>query len=256
MAKNHKGKSHHKSNHVSANSDNRKYCVAISRQKFCYETYEKAQKACEYSPNPQRIYYCDFCCAYHTTSMLSKKHFYTTRGAERNQIIRNKIEQRMNEQSHKTKKSEPIEKEVILNEIKHAGYNAVIEDCLVASVSKINKGYQSNQIRAKLLEKLRSLKNPTDSHVMRAMAETLRWPFGSVVDGVFFFILSYLNINGELVLRDTDEGIVDLLFDTELFSNLFKLNIRVRFLEAINNRLIIGTKTQDKAITYTLAQKM
>lgn len=65
-------KNGYESRFVSANSDNRTICPAIQRPKFCYETYEKAKKACEYSDNPQRIYYCNFCCAYHTTHFLKK----------------------------------------------------------------------------------------------------------------------------------------------------------------------------------------
>ena len=62
--------------YVSAKSDNRVFCPLIGRQKFRYETKEKAELACKYSKNKQRAYYCKACCAWHTTSM-SKGKFYS-----------------------------------------------------------------------------------------------------------------------------------------------------------------------------------
>ena len=56
---------------VSANADNRHYCWGCCKEKYCYETKEKAEKATRFTANKQRVYYCELCSAYHTTSRLS-----------------------------------------------------------------------------------------------------------------------------------------------------------------------------------------
>ena len=60
---------------ISKNSDNRVFCPEIGREKFRYETKEKALLACKYSSNKQRPYYCNSCCAWHTTSMNKGKYY-------------------------------------------------------------------------------------------------------------------------------------------------------------------------------------
>lgn len=63
----------YKRHFVSQNSDNRHYCWGCDREKYCYDTKEKAELAAEYNPYKMRVYYCDVCCAYHTTCKLSIK---------------------------------------------------------------------------------------------------------------------------------------------------------------------------------------
>ena len=55
---------------TSPNADNRHYCWGCNRDKYCYKTKQKAEKATEFVPNKQRVYYCKSCCAWHTTKIL------------------------------------------------------------------------------------------------------------------------------------------------------------------------------------------
>ncbi len=59
----------------SLNADNRFVCPKTGRMKYCYETPEKALKACKNSPDPQRYYYCKACRAYHTTSETKQEYY-------------------------------------------------------------------------------------------------------------------------------------------------------------------------------------
>lgn len=56
---------------ISPNADNRHYCWGCCKEKYCYETKSKAEKATRFTMNRQRVYYCRLCSAYHTTSRLS-----------------------------------------------------------------------------------------------------------------------------------------------------------------------------------------
>ena len=58
---------------VSWNADNRHYCWGCCKEKYCYETKEKALKSTRFVKNKQRVYYCELCSAYHTTSKLKVK---------------------------------------------------------------------------------------------------------------------------------------------------------------------------------------
>ena len=55
---------------VSNNADNRHYCWGCSKQKYCYETKEKAVRSTQFVKNKQRVYYCGLCMGYHTTSKI------------------------------------------------------------------------------------------------------------------------------------------------------------------------------------------
>ena len=55
---------------VSPNSDNYRYCWGCCKEKYSYDTKKKAELAAKYTPYELRVYYCDACCAYHTTSKL------------------------------------------------------------------------------------------------------------------------------------------------------------------------------------------
>ncbi|MBR2741511.1 hypothetical protein IKD98_02035 [Candidatus Saccharibacteria bacterium] len=66
-----KGAKAEKFHKVSPNADNRHYCWGCCKEKYCYETKEKAEKAARFTENKQRVYYCELCSAYHTTSRLS-----------------------------------------------------------------------------------------------------------------------------------------------------------------------------------------
>lgn len=90
-----RAKVRHKRRYVSQNADNRHFCLAIQRQKFCYETKEKAERACKFASGKQRVYYCESCCAYHTTHMPKK--FYEKSGfREKNERIYAHIEKTAN----------------------------------------------------------------------------------------------------------------------------------------------------------------
>lgn len=56
---------------ISPNADNRHYCWGCGKEKYCYETKEKAARAVRFSPNKQRVYYCELCSCWHTTKELS-----------------------------------------------------------------------------------------------------------------------------------------------------------------------------------------
>lgn len=60
---------------ISFKSDNRIICLKTGRKKFLYPTLQKALRACKYSDDPQRPYYCDSCCGYHTTSKTKKQYY-------------------------------------------------------------------------------------------------------------------------------------------------------------------------------------
>ena len=59
----------------SKRADNRFVCPVSRKMKYLYPTFEKALKACEYSPDPQRPYYCKACCGYHTTSQTKEQYY-------------------------------------------------------------------------------------------------------------------------------------------------------------------------------------
>ena len=60
---------------ISQKSDSRIICPKTGRAKFLYPTLKKALKACEYSDDPQRPYYCKACCGFHTTSETKKEYY-------------------------------------------------------------------------------------------------------------------------------------------------------------------------------------
>ena len=74
---------------VSPNADNRYYCWGCCKEKYCYETKEKAEKASRYTLNKQRVYYCGLCSAYHTTSSLSLPSLEVIRNGFNNREILN-----------------------------------------------------------------------------------------------------------------------------------------------------------------------
>ena len=256
MTKKYHGKSYRKNNHVSANSGNRKLCVGIFRQKFCTETYEKALKACKYSPNPQRVYYCDFCCAYHTTKILDKECFNATKSATRNQFMREGLERR--QQSKKKsgrklkKKLRKAEKLYLLNRVRKVGYHQSIEDYLIKCVSKSGEDKQLVVIKSKLAEIFKSLKNPADEKMEEIIAETLKWPFCSIADAIGFFVLFYLESCGWLMLRQEDKNVLDALFYIDSFSEKTLDKVRERVLDFINTGAIIGTKMTGDIMIYKL----
>lgn len=59
----------------SMKADNRAVCPKSGRMKYRYPTLEKALRACQYAPDPQRPYFCKACRAFHTTSK-SKDEYY------------------------------------------------------------------------------------------------------------------------------------------------------------------------------------
>lgn len=59
----------------SERADNRFVCPRSGRMKYGYDTIEKALKACQYAPNPQRPYYCKSCRRYHTTSETKAEYY-------------------------------------------------------------------------------------------------------------------------------------------------------------------------------------
>ena len=65
---------------VSRNADNRIYCIACGKEKFCYDSEKKALLACKYSPNDQRAYYCYTCHAWHTSHIMDKSELRRRRG--------------------------------------------------------------------------------------------------------------------------------------------------------------------------------
>lgn len=64
-----------KNERISLKSDNRIICLKTGRPKFLYLTLKKALRACEYSDDPQRPYYCKSCCGFHTTSETKEEYY-------------------------------------------------------------------------------------------------------------------------------------------------------------------------------------
>lgn len=59
----------------SCKSDNYRFCARSHRNKYCYETLQKAAKALEYHPECIRAYWCKCCCAYHLTSKTKEEYW-------------------------------------------------------------------------------------------------------------------------------------------------------------------------------------
>ena len=259
MAKSRRSKSFRKNSHISANSDNRKYCVGVSRQKFCYETYEKARRACDYSPNPQRVYYCDFCCAYHTTKMLNREKFYTTQAAQINRLIRKGIERREKLRNGKKlrdmdkPKSEAARKLEMMLRIQKRGYTQIVEDYLIERLSKPAQSNQLVLIKSRLVGIFENLKEPYDSTAKFAASETLGWPFRRITDAVVFFILLYLDDHGWIMAKK--DGLLDEVFYLDAFSKRTLDKMQTRFVDLIEKEMIVATKNTDGTIVYKLPSK-
>lgn len=252
MSKKYRGKSYHKSRHISANSDNRKYCVGASRQKFCYETYEKARRACEYSPNPQRVYYCDFCCAYHTTRLLNRSLFYTTQTAKTNQLIRDDIKRREILRDKDKPKSIATRKRDWRSKIRKYHYPQVIEEYLVERLSKPTQPDQLILVKAKLFEIIKNLKDPYDPGARYVVSETLKWPFRSIADAIKFFILLYLDKCGRIMAKEED-GILGALFYLDAFSHTTLNKVNMKIVHLLDEKVIISIKNSDGATIYRLS---
>ena len=265
MPKNRRGKSHRKSSHISANSDNRKYCVGVSRQKFCYETYEKARRACDYSPNPQRVYYCDFCCAYHTTKMLDREKFYTTLAAQTNRLIRKDIERReklrdMNKSRDTNKlrdmnkpKSEAVRRLEMKLRIQKRGYTQIVEDYLIEHLLKPAQPDQLILVKSRLVGIFGNLKDPYDSIAKFEASETLGWPFRKITDAIIFFILFYLDDHGWIMAKKG--GVLEEIFYLDTFSKRTLDKMQTHIANLIEKEMIVAAENSDGATIYKLSSK-
>lgn len=195
-------KNGYESRFVSANSDNRTICPAIQRPKFCYETYEKAKKACEYSDNPQRIYYCNFCCAYHTTHFLKKSIEGTNRlllrerGLRRAMYSNNKVLELERfsvitpAMSRAFKKSyHPVVKKYLID------YLYLTRDEVALSDAQLQPAFS------------KELKDKDE----RLFEETFKWPFCSLQAAMVFYILYYIQ-EKKFYYGESASDIVDRLF--------------------------------------------
>lgn len=175
--------SHNQPVFSSANSDNRKFCLAIQRQKFCFDTYEKAKKACEFSDNPQRVYYCKFCCAYHTTHFLKKSGYINSYASDREKKIANLIRP----------KYKPL---IILDaprmtqtirRAKSKPYHPVVKKFLVEYLISTTDDISLSD--AELRQLLSEMLLQKDDEIF---GETLKWPFCDLESAMSFYALYYV----------------------------------------------------------------
>jgi len=198
--------------HISANSDNRRFCMAIQRPKFCYETLEKAQKACDYSPNPQRAYYCDFCQAYHTTHCMNISKQGEYHYAQKLKTI--------NRRNNKNKK---------ILYIRHIdNINRTIGRALEKDYRQVVKKYLIEYLddtRNEIALSEEELKNKLTDILVNvdetALEETTKWPFCDLKSAMIFYALYWLQINGSFV-GETASDLVDKLFTKNVFSDELK----------------------------------
>ncbi|MCQ2571286.1 MAG: hypothetical protein MJ154_03520 [Candidatus Saccharibacteria bacterium] len=203
-------------NFVSANSDNRKFCLFIQRQKFCYETYEKAQKACEYSNNPQRIYYCKSCCAYHTTHYLNKEHVHAGRLLAREKSLR-----RARSGSDKVlfikrfSTMTPAMKRVLAKQ-----YNPVVRKYLVEYLyeSRDDVALSDAELKSSLLNTLKDKKDDIFN-------ETIKWPFCELGPALVFYALYYIQEIKFYYGHHADD-IVEQLFNESDGASFARLKLR------------------------------
>ena len=176
-------KNGYESRFVSANSDNRKVCPAIQRPKFCYETYEKAKRACEYSDNPQRIYYCNFCCAYHTTHFLKKSIEGTNRLSLRERGL-----QRAMYSNNKVLELERFS--VItpaMSRVFKKNYHPVVKKYLIdyLYLTRDDVALSDAQLQPAFSKELKNIDE-------RLFEETFKWPFCSLQAAMVFYVLYYI----------------------------------------------------------------
>ena len=205
---------------ISANSDNRKFCVAIQRQKFCYDTYEKAKKACEYSPNPQRVYYCKFCCAYHTTHFLKKS-------ATGTEILQTREKSLMRAQSSDSKVllmkrvSKPT---LAIKRLLSKNYRPVVKKFLLEYLDSSRNEVALSE--AQLRDGFNDIAKSLDDTIF---TETAKWPFCDMKSAMVFYALYYIQIN-TFYRGESASDLIRLLFkesnDTsgacEVFDSLYE----------------------------------
>lgn len=194
---------------VSANSDNRKFCPAIQRPKFCYETYEKAKKACEYSDNPQRVYYCKFCCAYHTTHFLKKSY----EGAE-GLSLRERGLQRAVYSGYKTLEYEySTPMTPAMGRVLKKDYHPVVKKYLIEYLdrTKDDVSLSDAELRSAFSEILK------DEDV-ELLTEMLKWPFCDVESAMIFYALYYIQ-EKKFYYGEKVDDILRQLFNTNDFSD-------------------------------------
>lgn len=199
-------KNGYESRFVSANSDNRKVCPAIQRPKFCYETYEKAKRACEYSDNPQRIYYCNFCCAYHTTHFLKK----STEGTNR-LLLRERSLQKAIDGDNKVLELERFS--VItpaMSRVFKKNYHPVVKKYLIEYLylTRDDVALSDAQLRPAFSKEL--IKKDE-----QLFEETLKWPFCSLQATMVFYVLYYMQEKKFYYGEKAGDIVYQLFYDSE-----------------------------------------
>lgn len=229
------GRRHQQSEHVSANADNRKFCVEIQREKFCYESYKKAERACEFLESRQRIYYCKSCCAYHTTSFLSKKKYLSTAQAENSRRIAKLLDKRLGKKVNDLSDfNDPTLRRIIK---KH--YHPVIEEYLIEhfSTKRSTTSLSEGEIEAQLKDAVKFQEN---EYIAEALNETLNYPFFTFKGALVFMILFYMDLVKGLYASDTDKMM-------EIFVDLDKISGKAR--KGVNE--ILAQLYKDKKITVS-----
>lgn len=207
-------KNGYESRFVSAKSDNRKICPAIQRPKFCYETYEKAKRACEYSDDAQRIYYCNFCCAYHTTHFLKKSieganHLLLReRGLRRAMCNNNKVLEFerfsviTRAMSRVFKKSyHPVVKKYLIE------YLDLTRDEVALSDAQLQPAFS------------RELKNKDE----QLFEEVFKWPFCSLQAAMAFYVLYYIQEKKFYYGENASDIVEQLFYESESASEARKI---------------------------------
>lgn len=197
-----------KSRFISANSNNRKFCPIIQRQKFCYETYEKAKRACEYSDNPQRVYYCSFCCAYHTTHYLKKSIEGTNYLHEREKGLRRAMysDGKVLELKYISLPTQTIRRAFEKN------YHPVVKKYLVEylDASRDDIALSDHELKDGLSKMLKE----KDEEVF---TETVKWPFCDFKSAMVFYALYYVQ-KQKFYYGDAPGDLIKILFNENDFS--------------------------------------